>query len=87
MEVAQEPCAFSHSCCNPGPRQRLPGTALFFCQPHTHLVDMQSHARMPAGEVAGSRAEVSFRSQSGNRRGRMSNWDIGVASAGKWMGG
>lgn len=80
MELVQEPCSFAHSCCNPGPRRHLPGTAMFFCQPHFQLLALPSGAATTAGEVAGSRTSVAV-----PRRQSRSGWDLGVATTGSWL--
>jgi hypothetical protein len=79
MPIEQEPCAFSHSCVNTGPRQRLQGTALFFCSPHFHLLELPSGAGTTAGELAGTRTESRYRA----RQSR--TWDLGMTGSGSWM--
>jgi hypothetical protein len=80
MEIDQEPCAFAHSCCNPGPRLRLPGTALFFCGPHAQLATLPRGAGTSADELGGSRSYLAAPRRSPHR-----GWDLGVAASGSWL--
>lgn len=81
MEAEKEPCSFAHACVNPGPRQRLAGTDLYFCGPHYQAVHLPSHAGETAGELGGSRVQFA----SPGSRGRKRGWSLGVATTGSWM--
>ena len=72
--MQHEPCAFSHACVNPGPRERVKGTALFYCIPHMHVMSLQPSA--DTGELAGSRS---------NFVAPRSNWSLGVQKVGSWL--
>lgn len=73
-------CDFAHSCCNPGERVRLPGTAHYYCRPHFQLFAMPSHGGMTAGELAGSRAQSVMPRVHTRQR-----WSLGIASTGSWL--
>jgi hypothetical protein len=75
--MEHEPCAFAHSCCNPGPRERVRGTDLFYCIPHLHVMSLQQTGDS-AGEMAGTR--TNFVAPRSNR-----SWSLGVQTAGAWI--
>ena len=75
-----QPCDFTRSCCNPGPRVRLQGTAHYYCQAHIRMFAMPSRAGETACELGGSRAQTTMPRVSGRR-----GWSLGIATTGSWL--